>query len=48
LWIGLILSLFSLLTRNILYRVRGIITSGHFGAIIELAEALSLTLLAAL
>jgi len=48
LWIALVLSLLSLLTRNLFYRLRGMITSEQFGAIIELAETLSLTLLASI
>lgn len=48
LWIALVLSAFSLVIRNLVYRVRGMITSHQFGAIIELAETLSLTLLASI
>ena len=48
LWIALVLSALSLLTRNLFYRVRGMITSHEFGAMIELAETLSLTLLASI
>jgi adenosylcobinamide-GDP ribazoletransferase len=48
LWIALVLSVLSLLARNLFYRVRGMITSEQFGAIIELAETLALTLLASI
>ena len=48
LWIALVLSALSLLIRNLFYRARGMITSHEFGAIIELAETLSLTLLASI
>jgi adenosylcobinamide-GDP ribazoletransferase len=48
LWIALALSVSSLLIRNLFYRARGIITSHHFGAMIELAETLSLILLASI
>ena len=48
LWIALVLSALSLLIRNLFYRVRGVITSHQFGAIIELAETLSLILLASI
>lgn len=48
LWIALSLSLFALLARGLLYRINGIITHHNFAALIELAEALSLTLLACL
>jgi adenosylcobinamide-GDP ribazoletransferase len=48
LWIALVLSLLALATRNLFYRARGMITSQHCGAIIELGETLSLILLASL
>ena len=48
LWVALVLSAFSLLARNLFYRVRGMITSQHFGAMIEFAETLSLALLASI
>ena len=48
LWIALVLSALSLLIRNLFYRVRGMINSHQFGAIIELAQTLSLTLLASI
>ena len=48
LWIALALSVLSLLIRNLFYRLRGMITSEQFGAIIELAETLALTLLASI
>lgn len=48
LWIALVLSALSLLARNLFYRARGMITSHQFGAMIELAETLSLTLLASI
>lgn len=48
LWIGLCLSLFTLFARSLLYRLNVLITRHHFAAMIELAEALSLTLLASL
>jgi len=48
LWIALVLSALSLLIRNLVYRLRGMITSHEFGAMIELAETLSLTLLASI
>lgn len=48
LWIALVLSVLSLLIRKLFYRLRGTITSQQFGAIIELAETLSLSLLASI
>jgi hypothetical protein len=48
LWIALALSVLSLLIRNLFYRLRGMITSQQFGAIIELVETLSLSLLASI
>ncbi|HVO91968.1 MAG TPA: adenosylcobinamide-GDP ribazoletransferase [Terriglobales bacterium] len=48
LWLGLSLSVFALLTRSLLHRRHAILTHDHFGAIIELSEALSLILLASL
>ena len=46
LWIALILSLFSLLMRALLYRRHTVLSSANLGATVELAEALSLVLLA--
>ncbi len=46
--IGLVLSLFALLTRSLLHRRHGVLTHDHVGAIVELGEALSLVLLASL
>jgi len=48
LWIGLVLSLFALLIRSLLYRRHGVLTTDHASAIVELSEALSLILLASL
>ena len=48
LWIALSLSLFALLARNLLYRLRANLTHHNFGAIIELGETLCLVLLASL
>lgn len=48
LWIALALSVLSLLIRNLFYRLRRIITSQQFGAVIELAETLSLSLMASI
>ncbi len=46
LWIALALSVFSLATRNLLYRFQSVLTPHNFGAMVELAEILCLTLLA--
>jgi cobalamin synthase len=48
LWIALVLSVFSLATRNLLYRFQSVLTRHNFGAMVELAETLCLTLLASL
>jgi adenosylcobinamide-GDP ribazoletransferase len=48
LWIGLSLSLFTLLTRTLLHRRHAVLTHDNFGAVIELGEVLSLILLASL
>jgi adenosylcobinamide-GDP ribazoletransferase len=48
LWIALVLSVLSLLIRNLFYRVRRTISFHQFGAVIELTETLSLTLLASI
>ena len=48
LWIGLSLSLFTLLTRTLLHRRQAVLTHDNFGAVIELGEAFSLILLASL
>jgi len=48
LWIGLTISLFSLLLRGLLSRRRSELSVSHLGATIELSEALSLILLASL
>jgi adenosylcobinamide-GDP ribazoletransferase len=48
LWIGLTISLFALLMRGLLTRRHGELSQAHFGATIELSEALSLILLASL
>ncbi|MGH7602020.1 MAG: adenosylcobinamide-GDP ribazoletransferase [Candidatus Binatia bacterium] len=46
LWIALIISLFTLLTRSLLHRRHAVLTHAHLGAVVELGEALSLILLA--
>jgi len=46
--ISFFLSVFALSIRGLLYRCRGFVTHSHFGAVIELSEALSLVLLASL
>ena len=48
LWVGLCVSLFSLLTRIVLRRFNGAYTYDNLGALIELNEALSLVLFASL
>jgi adenosylcobinamide-GDP ribazoletransferase len=48
LWVGLLLSLFALLTRTLLYRRQTFLTHANFGAIVELEEAFCLILLASL
>ena len=48
LWIGLYLSLFTLLTRTYLHRRHGGVRCDNFGALIELSETLSLILFASL
>ena len=48
LWIALIVSLFALLLRGLLHRRHGIVSQANIGATVELAEALSLILLASL
>jgi len=48
LWIGLSLSLFTLVTRALLHRRHAVLTHGNFGAVIELSEVLGLILLASL
>lgn len=48
LWVGLLLSLFALLTRTLLHRRHGLLTHDNFGAMVELGEVLSLILLASL
>jgi adenosylcobinamide-GDP ribazoletransferase len=48
LWLGLALSVFSLLSRSLLKRRDVGITQDNFGAVIELSEVLSLILLASL
>jgi adenosylcobinamide-GDP ribazoletransferase len=48
LWVGLLLSLFALLTRTLLHRRQTLLTHANFGAIVELEEVLCLILLASL
>jgi adenosylcobinamide-GDP ribazoletransferase len=48
LWVGLLLSLFALLTRSLLHRRYAVLTHDNFGAIVELGEAISLILFATL
>lgn len=48
LWIGLSLSIVTLLTRSLLHRRHAVLTHDNFGAVIELGEMLSLILLALL
>jgi adenosylcobinamide-GDP ribazoletransferase len=48
LWVGLLLSLFVLLTRTLLHRRHDLLTHDNFGAMVELGEVLSLILLASL
>jgi adenosylcobinamide-GDP ribazoletransferase len=48
LWIGLSLSIVTLLTRNLLHRRHAVLTHDNFGAVIEISEMLSLILLASL
>jgi len=48
LWIGLALSIVTLLARSLLHRCRAVLTHDDFGAVIELGEMLSLILLASL
>jgi cobalamin synthase len=48
LWVGLCVSLFSLLMRSVLRRFHGAYTYHNLGALIELSEALSLVLFASL
>lgn len=48
LWIGLVLSLMTLLIRSLLHRRHTVLTHDNFGAMVELSETLSLLLLASL
>jgi adenosylcobinamide-GDP ribazoletransferase len=48
LWVGLLLSLFALLTRALLHRRHAFLTHDNFGAIVELGEVISLILRASL
>jgi adenosylcobinamide-GDP ribazoletransferase len=48
LWIALILSLFTLLMRGLLYRRHAVLSQANLGVTVELTEALSLVLLASL
>ena len=48
LWLGLSLSVFAFLIRSLLHQRHTVLTHDHFGAVIELSEALSLILLASL
>ncbi|MPZ77051.1 MAG: hypothetical protein GEU77_11065 [Deltaproteobacteria bacterium] len=48
LWIGLCLSVLALVWRILLQKRNGVLTRDNFGAVIELSEALSFTLLASL
>ena len=48
LWIGLSLSVLALLARSLLHRRHAVLTHDNFGAVIELSEMLTLTLLASL
>lgn len=48
LWIGLALSIVTLLVRSLLHRRHAVLTHDNFGAVIELGEMLSLILLALL
>ena len=48
LWIGLALSVLALLARSLLHRRHAVLTHDNFGAVIELSEMLTLTLLASL
>lgn len=48
LWIALIVSLFTLMTRTLLHRRHGVLTHASLGAVVELSEALSLIALATL
>jgi adenosylcobinamide-GDP ribazoletransferase len=48
LWIGLALSIVTLLVRSLLHRRHAVLTHDNFGAVIELGEMLSLILLASL
>jgi adenosylcobinamide-GDP ribazoletransferase len=48
LWVGLLLSLFVLLSRTLLYRRQTFLTHANFGAIVELEEVFCLILLASL
>ena len=48
LWIGLTLSIVTLLVRSLLHRRHAVLTHDNFGAVIELGEMLSLILLASL
>jgi len=48
LWIGLALSIVTLLVRSLLHRRHAVLTHDNFGAVIELSEMLGLILLASL
>jgi len=48
LWIGLVLSIMTLLIRSLLHRHHSVLTHENFGAMVELSETLSLLLLASL
>jgi adenosylcobinamide-GDP ribazoletransferase len=48
LWVGLLLSLFALLTRSLLHRRQSVITHDNFGTVVEIGEVISLVSLASL
>jgi adenosylcobinamide-GDP ribazoletransferase len=48
LWIALLISLFTLLTRRCFQRRRGVVTHANSGALVEVGETLSLVLMAAI
>jgi len=48
LWVGFLLSLFTLMTRALLHRRHAVLRHENFGAIVELGEVISLILLASL
>jgi len=48
LWVGFLLSLFTLMTRTLLHRRHAVLRHENFGAIVELGEVISLILLASL